>query len=158
MALDPDTPYDVLAINAASLSTQLSGLPFNGPIGGVRVALIDGEWVAFPTTASSRTPSSTWSSPAASPRRRRRDHDGRGRGHRGDLGARSQGGTQAPTEEVVAEGLEAAKAVIKQLVEAQASWPTSPPSRSTEFPRFLDYEDDVFAAVEAAVSGELARR
>ena len=35
MALHPDTPYDVLAINAASLSTQLSGLPFSGPIGGV---------------------------------------------------------------------------------------------------------------------------
>ena len=49
LALDPDTPYDVLAINAASLSTQLSGLPFSGPVGGVRVALIEGNWVAFPT-------------------------------------------------------------------------------------------------------------
>ena len=48
MALNPDDLYDVLAINAASASTQLSGLPFNGPIGGVRVALIDGQWVAFP--------------------------------------------------------------------------------------------------------------
>ncbi|MEY4042604.1 MAG: hypothetical protein RL529_171, partial [Actinomycetota bacterium] len=35
-------------INAASMSTQLAGLPFSGPIGGVRVALIDGQWVAFP--------------------------------------------------------------------------------------------------------------
>ena len=49
MALNPDTPYDVLAINAASLSTQISGLPFTGPVGGVRVALIEGQWVAFPT-------------------------------------------------------------------------------------------------------------
>src|SRR6476660_2220483 len=48
LALNPDHQYDVLAINAASLSTQLSGLPFTGPIGGVRVALIDGQWVAFP--------------------------------------------------------------------------------------------------------------
>ena len=48
LALNPDDPYDVLAINAASLSTQLSGLPFTGPIAGVRVALIDGQWVAFP--------------------------------------------------------------------------------------------------------------
>ena len=37
------------------MSTQLSGLPFSGPIGGVRVALIDGQWVAFPTTRSSRS-------------------------------------------------------------------------------------------------------
>ena len=49
LALDPDQPYDVLAINAASLSTQLSGLPFSGPVGGTRVALIEGQWVAFPT-------------------------------------------------------------------------------------------------------------
>ncbi|MEY3149042.1 MAG: hypothetical protein RL029_316, partial [Actinomycetota bacterium] len=48
MALNPDHMYDVVAINAASMSTQLAGLPFSGPIGGVRVALIDGQWVAFP--------------------------------------------------------------------------------------------------------------
>ena len=49
MALNPDHAYDVLAINAASASTQISGLPFNGPVGGTRVALIDGQWVGFPT-------------------------------------------------------------------------------------------------------------
>ncbi|MSW35284.1 MAG: polyribonucleotide nucleotidyltransferase, partial [Actinobacteria bacterium] len=48
MALNSDHMYDVIAINAASMSTQLAGLPFSGPIGGVRVALIDGQWVAFP--------------------------------------------------------------------------------------------------------------
>src|SRR5499426_1130774 len=49
MALDPDHAYDVLAINAASASTQIAGLPFSGPIGGTRVALIEDQWVAFPT-------------------------------------------------------------------------------------------------------------
>src|SRR4029078_11706162 len=49
MALNPDHLYDVLASTAASASTHLAGLPFSGPIGGVRVALINGQWVAFPT-------------------------------------------------------------------------------------------------------------
>src|SRR5689334_17377683 len=49
LALNPDHQYDVLAINAASASTQLSGLPFSGPVGGTRVALIRGQWVGFPT-------------------------------------------------------------------------------------------------------------
>lgn len=40
MALNPAVYYDVVAINAASMSTQLAGLPFSGPIGGVRMALI----------------------------------------------------------------------------------------------------------------------
>ena len=54
LSLNPDHQYDVLAINAASASTQISGLPFSGPIGGVRVALIDGQWVAFPNFSDSR--------------------------------------------------------------------------------------------------------
>src|ERR1700753_2753502 len=49
LALDPATPYDVVAINAASLSTQLAGLPFSGPIGATRVAFVGGDWIAFPT-------------------------------------------------------------------------------------------------------------
>src|SRR3978361_2323829 len=48
MALNPDHAYDVLAINAASASTQISGLPFSGPVGGTRVALVNGQWVGFP--------------------------------------------------------------------------------------------------------------
>src|SRR4249919_2152889 len=48
LALNPDDLYDVVAINAASASTQIAGLPFSGPIAGVRVALIRGQWVAFP--------------------------------------------------------------------------------------------------------------
>ena len=63
MALNPDHMYDVIAINAASMSTQLAGLPFSGPIGGVRVALIEGQWVAFPNQISKRL-SSIWSLPA----------------------------------------------------------------------------------------------
>ena len=67
LSIHPDDSYDVLAINAASMSTQLSGLPFSGPIGGVRVALIDGQWVAFPRYSELRARRrSTWSSPAAS--------------------------------------------------------------------------------------------
>src|SRR5499426_3832892 len=49
LALDPQHPYDVVAINAASMSTKLAGLPFSGPIGATRVAHVDGRWVSFPT-------------------------------------------------------------------------------------------------------------
>jgi polyribonucleotide nucleotidyltransferase len=48
LALNPDKLYDVVAINAASMSTQLAGLPFSGPVAGVRVALIGDQWVGFP--------------------------------------------------------------------------------------------------------------
>ncbi len=156
MALDPNMPYDVLAINAASLSTQLSGLPFSGPVGGVRVALIEGQWVAFPT--HSQLESAVFDMVVA------------GRvTESGDVAimmveaeapedtiALVQGGAQAPTEEVVAGGLDAAKPFIKQLVEAQAQLAAEAAKPVQDFPVFLDYEDDVYAAVEAAAKDETA--
>jgi polyribonucleotide nucleotidyltransferase len=43
-------PYDVVAINASSISTMLAGIPFDGPVAGVRYAMLkDGSWTAFPT-------------------------------------------------------------------------------------------------------------
>jgi polyribonucleotide nucleotidyltransferase len=156
MALDPDQPYDVLAINAASMSTQLSGLPFSGPVGGVRVALIDGQWVAFPS--HSQLEDAVFDMVVAG-----RVTD------TGDVAimmveAESTeqtwdlvlAGKQAPTEEVVAGGLEAAKPFIKQLCEAQMELAKQAAKPVQEFPVFLDYEDDVFEAVSAAASTDLA--
>ena len=156
MALNPDAPYDVLAINAASLSTQLSGLPFSGPVGGVRVALIEGQWVAFPT--HSQLENAVFDMVVAG-----RVTD------TGDVAIMMveaeateqtwnlvQGGVQAPTEEVVAGGLDAAKPFIKQLCEAQAELANVAAKPVQEFPVFLDYEDDVYAAVESAAKGDLA--
>jgi polyribonucleotide nucleotidyltransferase len=156
LALDPDTPYDVLAINAASMSTQLSGLPFSGPIGATRVALVDGQWVAFPTHA--QLEDAVFDMVIAG-----RVTD------TGDVAimmveAESteatwelvRGGRQAPTEEVVAGGIEAAKPFIKQLVEAQAELAKQAAKPVQDYPVFLDYADDAYAAVEAAASTELA--
>lgn len=156
MALDPNMPYDVLAINAASMSTQLSGLPFSGPVGGVRVALIDGQWVAFPT--HQQLESAVFDMVVA------------GRvTETGDVAimmveaeapeetyALIQGGAQAPTEEVVASGLDAAKPFIKQLCEAQSQLAAEAAKPVQDFPVFLDYEDDVYAAVEAAAKDDTA--
>ena len=58
-------------------------------------------------------------------------------------------GKTAPTEEVVAQGLEAAKKFIRVLCEAQADLAGRAAKETIEFPRFLDYQDDVYAAVEA---------
>ena len=157
LALNPDKLYDVLAINAASMSTQLAGLPFSGPIGGVRVALIEGQWVAFPT--HTELEDAVFDMVVAG-----RVTD------TGDVAimmveAESTPGTfekvasgvQAPTEEIVAEGLEASKAFIKTLVEAQADLAARAAKPTGEFPVFPDYADDAFAAVEAAATEELAQ-
>ncbi|MDP9094729.1 MAG: polyribonucleotide nucleotidyltransferase [Actinomycetota bacterium] len=157
MALNPDHAYDVVAINAASASTQISGLPFSGPVGGTRVALIDGQWVAFPTF--SEIAQATFNMVVA------------GRVlQSGDVAIMMveaeatesvieliAGGATKPTEEVVAEGLEAAKPFIAELCRAQSELARSAAKPTAEFPVFLDYQDDVFAAVSDEVSEPLAR-
>ncbi|MGI5505469.1 polyribonucleotide nucleotidyltransferase [Lentzea sp. CA-135723] len=157
MSLNPKDLYDVVAINAASASTQLAGLPFSGPIGGVRVALIEGQWVAFPT--HEQLEKAVFDMVVAG-----RVVDS------GDVAIMmveaeatenvidliGEGAT-APTEEVVAAGLEAAKPFIKVLCEAQAQLAQVAAKETGEYPTYPAYQADAFDAVEASASGELAQ-
>src|SRR5712691_6079027 len=159
MALDPEHLYDVIAINAASLSTQLAGLPFSGPIGGVRVALIKGQWVAFPTHP--QLDDATFDMVVAG--RVLDDGDvaimmveAESTASTLRLIADPASGAVRPTEETVAEGLEAAKPFIKALCEAQQAIAAHAGKETAEFPVFADYGEDVFDAVAAQVSDELA--
>jgi polyribonucleotide nucleotidyltransferase len=156
LSLNPEDVYDAVAINAASASTQLSGLPFSGPIGGVRVALIDGQWVAFPTREQSK--------------RAVFDIAIAGRVVGDDVAimmVEAEGteqmtaliaeGAQAPTEQVVAQGLEAAKPFIRALCDAQAALAAAAAKETAEFPTFPAYQPDAYEAVAAAVTDELAQ-
>ena len=159
MALNPDTPYDVLAINAASASTQISGLPFSGPVGATRVALIDGQWVGFPS--HSQLGNAVFDMVVAG--RVATDENGQEDVAIMMVEAESteatwdlvQSGVQAPTESIVAEGLEASKVFIKQLCEAQAELARVAAKPVQEFPVFPDYQDDVYEAVKAIASTKL---
>ena len=156
MALNPDHMYDVVAINAASMSTQLAGLPFSGPIGGVRVALIDGQWVAFPNHSDLE--------------RAVFDMVVAGRVAGDDVAIMMveaeatvktldlvAGGAQAPTEEIVGLGLEAAKPFIRTLCEAQMELAKVAAKPTAEFPVFLDYQEDAFDVVSKEAKEALAK-
>src|SRR5579875_3390094 len=156
LSLDPNDLYDVLAINAASASTQLAGLPFSGPVGGVRVALIDGTWVAFPTVE--QTERAVFDMVVA------------GRVVDSDVAIMMveaeatenvieliDGGAQAPTETVVAQGLEAAKPFIAKLCAAQQELADAAAKPTAEYPLFPDYGDDVYYSVSSVATEELAK-
>jgi polyribonucleotide nucleotidyltransferase len=156
LSLDPQDPYDALAINAASASTQLSGLPFSGPIGGVRVALIDGQWIAFPQYEDLQ--------------RAVFDMVVAGRIVGDDVAIMMveaeattetnelvAAGAQAPTEGVVAQGLEAAKPFIRTLCIAQQQLADVAAKPTGEFPTYPAYQADVFDAVSAQASDDLAQ-
>ena len=155
MALNPNKTYDVVAINAASLSTQLAGLPFTGPVGGVRVALIGDRWIGFPdvdqlenaafemVVAGRVTASGDVAIAMVEAESTTRTWD------------LVRSGKTAPTEEVVAAGLEAAKPFIRALCAAQTELAAKFPKPVADFPIFLDYADDVYEVVAETATGEL---
>ena len=157
LSLDPKDLYDVLAINAASASTQIAGLPFSGPVGGVRVALIQGQWVAFPTVEQLET--AVFDMVVAG----RVVADGDVAIMMVEAEATDNvielvaGGAGAPTEAVVAEGLEAAKPFIAVLCKAQQELAAAAGKETADYPLFPDYADDVYHAVASAAGDDLAQ-
>lgn len=160
MSIEPDELYDVLAINAASMSTQLAGMPFSGPIGGVRVALIEDQWVAFPK--HKQLANAVFDMVVA------------GRvvtvGGKEDVAIMMveadatdnaldliEAGATAPSEDIVSQGLEAAKPFIMALVKAQSDLAAMAPKEIGNYPIFLPYSDEMLAAVSELAKTELEK-
>ncbi len=162
---DQVNPHDVLAINAASAALMLSGIPFEGPIGAVRIAYsTEGTWIPHPSYQEGDE--STFELVVA------------GRALSDDEQAEvaimmvEAGGTErswayyedgAPkvTEEVLAEGLEAAKTWIRESINLQRRLVEAVVAEKgaiapIEFSTFSDYGDDVFARVEAVGTERVA--
>jgi polyribonucleotide nucleotidyltransferase len=161
LSIAPDELYDVLAINAASASTQLSGLPFSGPVAGVRVALIGDQWVAFPK--HSQLEDAVFNMVVAG--RVVTDENGQQ-----DVAimmveaeatdgawALIQGGATKPNEAVVAQGLEAAKPFLKVLVEAQAELARQAAKPTADYPVFPPYSQEAYDTVAELAYDELVR-
>jgi len=158
---DQTNPHDVLAINAASASFMISGIPFDGPIGAVRLAFSqDGQWIAHPTFEEGEE--STFELVVAG-----RELDN------GDVAVMmvEAGGTEksftyyaegAPkvTEEVIANGLDASKVFIKESIKLQRQLvasviATRGPIEPLKYTPVLDYTDELFAAVERVATTTL---
>lgn len=154
LTIEPDEIYNTVAINAASASTTLSGAPFAGPIGGVRVALIDGQWVAFPK--HSQLENAVFDMAVAG--RVITKADGtedvaimmvEAEATDNSWKLIKEDGATAPTEEVVAQGLEASKPFIAALCKAQSDLAARAGKPAMTLPVFGQREADVDEAVKA---------
>ena len=159
LSIAPGEFYDALAINAASASTQISGLPFSGPIAGVRLALIDDKWVAFPTIDQLKL--AVFDLIVAG----RVVTDAQGNEDVAIMMVEAEAtegswdlikaGAKKPNEAVVSEGLEASKPFITALVKAQVELAAQSAKEIANYPVFLPYTDEVLAAVDAIAHEEL---
>jgi polyribonucleotide nucleotidyltransferase len=147
---DQENPHDVIALNGASASLMISGIPFEGPIGAVRVAFTtDGEWIPYPSYEEGEE--STFQMVVAG-----REPES------GEIAIMmvEAGGTEAAwdlyeegapkvTEEVIAQGLDASKVWIKESIDLQRQLIEQAGVHAPlSFDPQIDYSDEIFAAVE----------
>jgi polyribonucleotide nucleotidyltransferase len=155
LSVDQENPFDVVALNGASAALSVSGLPFEGPLGGVRLALKKGEWVPFAT--EEELDESVFELVVVG----RRNDAGQIDIVMVEAGATEEGvrlvaeGDRPSDEKTVSEGLEQAKSHIAQLIDLQNELVSQ-----IEVPEFswtpaFDYSEDVYARVEAAASARI---
>ena len=165
LSIAPDEFYDALAINAASASTQISGLPFHGPIAGVRLALIPGlgngedQWVAFPK--HSQLADAVFDLTVAGRVVTKADGtedvaimmvEAEATESSWEL---IKAGATKPDEAVVAQGLEASKPFIAALVKAQQELAAQSAKPIAHFPLFPPYAQEVYDVVAGFAYDEL---
>ena len=162
LGADQHNQHDVLSINAASAALMISGIPFDGPIGAVRMAYsVDGEWIAHPTYEEADA--GTFELVVAG-----RELDN------GDVAVMMveaggsenafyyyDDGAKKVTEEVLADGLDACKVWIKESIALQRQLvasviATDGPITPMKWTPVLDYTPEIFAAVEKAGTDKLA--
>ncbi len=162
LAADQTNPHDVLAINAASAALMLSGIPFDGPIAAVRLAYsTDGVWLAHPSYEEGDA--ATFELVVA----------GRVLSEAADADVAimmvEAGGTEAAwqyyengapkvTEEVIAGGLEAAKAFIRESIALQRQLVAAAGAKPTiSYELFVDYAPEIYERVVAVGADAIGR-
>ncbi|MGH3442217.1 MAG: polyribonucleotide nucleotidyltransferase, partial [Nitriliruptorales bacterium] len=144
-------PYDVVAINASSIATMLTRVPFDGPVAGVRYAMLrDGSWIPFPTFEQLEEEAVFQMVVAG-----RVDANGDVAILMVEADATPaavrhiDGGAPEPTEERIGQALEDVKAILRDICEAQQAFVDALGSKETaELPVFVDYGDEVWELIQ----------
>jgi polyribonucleotide nucleotidyltransferase len=157
MSVDGENAVDVAAINGASAALALSGIPFDGPVGAVRLAHVDGAWVANPTYQ--QVNDATFEIVVAG----RRNAAGQVDVLMVEAGATESAldyvneGAPVVTEEVVATGLEESKTWINEAIAAQEELVAQAGVRENPKKWVIakEYGDDVYAQLEGVARDRL---
>src|ERR671919_1765651 len=158
LSVDNENPNDILAVNAASAALAVSDIPFEGPVGCVRLCHIDGEWVANPTYAEQEDATielvvAGRLNPAGEVDIMMIEAGGSER-----LVELVADGAVPPDEELLADAIERSKSFIAEAISLQQELIArggnpkgTTGGEGSDYPLFVDYGDEVFERVKATV-------
>ncbi len=155
LAVDQENPFDIVALNGASAALAVSSIPFDGPIGGIRVALKKGEWIPFPTHADLEE--SVFELTVAG----RRNAEGGIDIMMVEAGSTPNGlrliadGDSPSDEATVARGLDEAKTYIGESIDLQNELVSQIEIPEADWPLAIDYSDDIFNKVNEVAAPRL---
>ena len=155
LSVDIEIDYDILALNAASTALQLGGIPLQQPVAGVRMSLIEGNWVAQAST--SELENSTFDMVVAGNLNKNNEIDI----VMVEAGATDNAfifideGGLAPTEEIVANGIDESKQYIAAIINAQKELVAKCDVPNIEWPTIEDYSSEVKEKIENFLKDKL---
>ncbi|HJR19243.1 MAG TPA: polyribonucleotide nucleotidyltransferase [Actinomycetota bacterium] len=156
LSADQVNQPDVLSITGASMAVILGGMPFEGPLAGVRLGYKGGTWITNPTFQE--IDECTFDMVVAGGLNDAGDVDIIMVEAEATVGAWNliMAGHPAPTEDVVADGLEFAKGPIREFCEMQQEFAKLAAKAVREFPTFPEYGDDVMSRVEELAKSQMS--
>ena len=155
LSVDTEIDYDILALNAASTALQLGGIPLQQPVAGVRMSLIEGNWVAQASTSEQEN--STFDMVVAGNLNKNNEIDI----VMVEAGATDNAfifideGGLAPTEEIVANGIDESKQYIAAIINAQKELVAKCDVPNIEWPTIEDYSSEVKEKIENFLKDKL---
>ena len=155
LSVDTEIDYDILALNAASTALQLGGIPLQQPVAGVRMSLIEGNWVA--QASASELENSTFDMVVAGNLNKNNEIDivMVEAGATDNAFAFIDEGGLAPTEEIVANGIDESKQYIASIIEAQKELVAKCEVPNIEWPTIEDYSSEVKEKIENFLKDKL---
>ena len=155
LSVDNENEYDILALNAASLGLQLAGVPLESAVGAVRMSLINDNWVVQAT--NSELEDSVFDMVVAGSLNPKGEIDivMVEAGATDNAFAKIDEGSAAPSENIVADGIDMSKEFIAKLIEAQKELVAKRDVPEIDWPIIEDYSEELKSQISEAFGSDI---
>ena len=155
LSVDNENEYDILALNAASLGLQLAGVPLESAVGAVRMSLVNDNWVVQAT--NTELEDSVFNMVVAGSLNPKGEIDivMVEAGATDNAFEKIDEGSAAPSENIVADGIDMSKEFIAKLIEAQKELVSKRDVPEVDWPIVEDYSEELKSQISEAFGSDI---